>query len=361
MKHLLLALTALVGIFSVQSCKEDVDLIGEFTETAIIYGLLDKADTVHMIKINRAFIGPGNSLQIAQIPDSSYFKQVTATVTEVGGLNRVWTLQDTIIDNKDPNGVFYAPNQKLYYFETFTGQPLNEAAKYILNVSVNNGEFEITGETGLVSGITSTLSSQNTRFTFSDDPGKYVSTLIQVKTGNASIVNTSITVNYNEYIAGVPTKKSFNWVVGELESSATNLNETIAFNANGETFYNLMKSSCQAASPLVERRTVTSFDVRITGGSTDFYNYILVNKPSSSLAQTKPTFTNLTATNGHPVIGIFSSRFTFAFEKTMTVGTSSFLRALDKKSTSELCIGPITGLFFFCSDHPGDNGETYDC
>ena len=361
MKHLLTAFVALIGILSIQSCKEDVDLIGEFTETAIIYGLLDKADSVHMIKINRAFIGPGNSLQIAQIPDSSYFKQVTATVTEVGGLNRVWTLQYTIVDNKDPNGVFYAPNQKLYYFETLTSQPLDDNAKYILNVSVNNGEFEITGETNLVKGITSPLSSQNSRFTFADDPGEYVNTLIQVQTGNSAIVNTTITVNYNEYVGGVPTKNSFDWVVGEQESSATNLNEIITFSANGETFYNLVKADCQGTNPLIDRRTLTSFTVKITGGSADFYNYILVNKPSSSLAQSKPTFTNLTATNGHPVIGIFSSRFTYSFQKDMIVGSSSFLRALDKKSTSELCIGPITGAFFFCSDHPGDNAETYNC
>lgn len=361
MKHIFTALVALIGIFSIQSCKEEVDLIGEFQETAIIYGLLDQSEDVHMIKINRAFIGPGNSLQIAQIPDSSYFKQVTATVTEVGGLNRVWTLEDTIVDNKDPNGVFYAPNQKLYFFETDAAQPLDENAKYILNVSVNNGEFEITGETNLVKGITSPLSSQNSRFMFADDPGEYLSTLIQVQTGNSAIVNTTITVNYDEYIAGVITKKSFDWSVGEVEANAQNLSEIITFNAKGETFYNLVKASCQGASPLVDRRTITSFEVNITGGSSDFYNYILVNKPSSTLAQSKPSFTNLTATNDHPVIGIFSSRFTYSFEKFMVVGSSSFLRALDKKSTSELCIGPITGGFFFCSDHPGDNAETYNC
>ena len=49
-------------------------MIGDFKETAVVYGLLDQSDSVHYVKINRAFIGPGNSLEFAQIPDSNYFE-----------------------------------------------------------------------------------------------------------------------------------------------------------------------------------------------------------------------------------------------------------------------------------------------
>ena len=102
------------------SCNEKINYVGEFKETAVIYGLLDHADTIHFIKINRAFIGPGNALEIAQIPDSNYFDQVDATISEYmdGNLIRTWELRDTLIQNKDTNGVFYAPEQKVYYFKT---------------------------------------------------------------------------------------------------------------------------------------------------------------------------------------------------------------------------------------------------
>ncbi|MEY3270361.1 MAG: hypothetical protein RIS89_460, partial [Bacteroidota bacterium] len=33
----------------------------------------------------------------------------------------------------------------------------------------------------------------------------------------------------------------------------------------------------------------------------------------------------------------------------------AYIRAIDKKSTRELCNGPITGFYLFCSNHPGDN------
>ena len=96
------------------SCSEKIDLIGDFKETAVVYGLLDHSDSLHFIKITRAFIGPGNALEIAQIADSSYFDVVEATIEEIenGVVNRTWILRDTIIDNKDTNGVFYAEVRK---------------------------------------------------------------------------------------------------------------------------------------------------------------------------------------------------------------------------------------------------------
>ena len=102
------------------SCNDKIDLIGDFQETAVVYGLLDQSDSIHYIRINRAFIGPGNSLEFANIPDSNYFDQVDATITEYvnGNETRAWILNDTLVDNKDTNGIFYAPEQKLYYFTT---------------------------------------------------------------------------------------------------------------------------------------------------------------------------------------------------------------------------------------------------
>lgn len=353
------------AFFSFQSCNEDVNLVGDFEETAIVYGLLDQADSVHYVKITRAFIGPGDAIQIAAIPDSNYFDNVEATIKEyIGGtLQRTWTLNDTIVTNKDENGIFYAPEQKLYYFETPPSTPLNPTATYKLHIDVNNGAFEVTAETQLVTGMTCSASSQNFPFRFADNPGDYRSTAVGVTAGNSYQINTKLIANYVDWVGTAATSKSFTWNLGEFEVTP---NSTQNFLANGETFYNLMKSSCSAGSPAVTKRTFSSFDVIVTGGSEELYNYILVNKPSSSLAQTKPTYTNLTATNGHDVIGIFSSRQTLRINKPFYISPAqAYIRALDKKSTQELCQGSIVGPYLFCSNHPGDNvigsEEPYAC
>jgi hypothetical protein len=118
--------------------------------------------------------------------------------------------------------------------------------------------------------------------------------------------------------------------------------------------------------PLIDRRTLEGIEFVITGGHEELYNYMVVNAPSSSLSQSKPTYTNLTVSNDKRVVGIFSSRQTLKFYRPFfTNAAQAFVRAIDKKSTKELCQGPITGLLYFCSNHPGDNvvnqEEPYAC
>ncbi len=359
----LISLFALLFLFGslFTSCSEDIDILGDFEETAVIYGLLDKSDSIHYIKINRAFIGPGNSLQIAQIPDSSYFKQVTATVTEYvnGTQTKQWVLKDTLVNNKETNGVFYAPTQKLYYFKTSSSSPLDANAIYKLNVSVNNGLFEVEGQTSIVSGLATSADNQSFRFDFADDPGSYAQKGIAITVGNSYVINTSLKVNFKEIITSSndTTHSSYKWNLGE---SDVNPGGTKTFTVNGKQFYELMLANV-TNNPAINRRRMHSVEVIVTGGSQDLYNYMTVNQPSSSLAQNKPTFTNLSATNNHRVIGIFSSRMTYKIEKFFINPSNSSLRMMTQKSVAELCTGPITGGLSFCSQHPGDLTTSYTC
>jgi hypothetical protein len=112
----------------------------------------------------------------------------------------------------------------------------------------------------------------------------------------------------------------------------------------------------------VTQRRFRGMEIVITGGSEDLYNYILVNTPSSSLAQSKPVYTNLSVTEGYNSIGIFSSVQTVKTYRPFFVSAQqAFIRAIDKNSTIELCEGPITGLLQFCSDHPADLTESFTC
>mmetsp|Transcript_46485 Transcript_46485/g.61586 ORF Transcript_46485/g.61586 Transcript_46485/m.61586 type:complete len:382 (-) Transcript_46485:407-1552(-) len=373
---LFLLTTALLVAFGFNSCNEDIEVSASFTETAVVYGLLDQSESVHMIKITRAFIGPGNSLEISQIPDSNYFQNVSATITErlsTGSIGRTWTLYDTLVETKDTDGVFYAPEQRVYAFrtgssdnsDTPTQQLLLDNATYDLNIVINAGEsdeFEVSGSTDIVSGISTTTDSPNYQFKFATNSvstGEYVSSLINVTHGNSAVVNTSFVVDYKEYIGADSVIQSFNWTIGETE---VNTGFTTNFSASGESFYNLINSNCATGDPGVTRRNLEGITVKVVGGSSDLYNYILVNQPSSSIAQTKPTFTNLTATNDHPVLGIFSSRYTYTVYHPMS-STNQNTRCIDRNSTMELCIGPITGSRLFCSQQQLDivQGQPWAC
>jgi|APGre2960657404_1045060.scaffolds.fasta_scaffold11388_2 hypothetical protein len=342
------------------SCNEDVDLIGDFEETAVVHGLLDKSDSIHFIKINRAFIGPGNALEISQIPDSNEFQQVDATITEFvnGSQDRVWTLLDTLVENKDPNGVFYAPYQKMYYFKTTSTEPLNANAIYKLHISINGDDILIDGETEIVSGIGTSADGQTFRFDFVDDPGVYFEKGLSVSSGNSHIINATLEVKFFEYTApGVGALKSFKWNLGESEVEP---NGSKTFTMNGKTFYDLVLANI-TNNPSINQRKMYSIKVIATGGGEDLFNYMTVNAPSSTLAQSKPSFTNLSVNANHKVVGIFSSRYTHSIEKTYINPSNANLRMMATKSVEELCTGPITGNLFFCSQHIGDVLTSYYC
>lgn len=363
-------LTLFVALAFLASCNEKIDFQGAFKETVVVYGLLDQADSLHYIKVNRAFIGPGNALDIAQIPDSNYFEDVEVTVSEYldGNLNRTWILRDTVVSTKDTNGIFYAPEEKVYYFKTLpTGlnesiqvsndpqqSSLNRFAVYKLAVVVDGGKYTVNGETELVRGITSPATSQNFSFKFADDPAEYISTGVTASnTGTSYIINTNLAIEFYEYEGVNNSIKSFNWLLGEADVLP---NSSKTFTALGGTFYDLIKSNATDDNPSIDKRTFKGIWITITGGAEELYNYMVVNRPSSTIAQSKPSYTNLTVNNEGNVVGIFSSRQTLRVYKPFyTSPQQAFIRAIDKRSTRELCQGPITGTLFFCSNHPGDN------
>ena len=117
-KYLIIATAAISSMITMNSCKEDIDLVAGYKETAVVYGILDQSEKIHYIKIQRAFIGPGNSLDIAKIADSNYFENVEAKIVEYMNElpTKTWFLKDTLLENKNTDGAFFAPQQKLYYF-----------------------------------------------------------------------------------------------------------------------------------------------------------------------------------------------------------------------------------------------------
>jgi hypothetical protein len=46
-----------LGLVVLNSCNEKVKLVGNFQETAVVYGLLDQADSLHYIKITGLLLG----------------------------------------------------------------------------------------------------------------------------------------------------------------------------------------------------------------------------------------------------------------------------------------------------------------
>ena len=193
---------------------------------------------------------------------------------------------------------------------------------------MNGGEFEVDGSTPIVSGLTTTSANTTFSFKFAQSLGEYRSTTVTVNTGTgknkAAVINTKIEIGYEE-ITGIDTVlRSFDWDLGEQE---VGIDATKGFAAQGAVFYDLIARHIESNdNPICDKRNLAYLRLKIVGGGLDFYNYMVVNEPSTAIAQTKPTYTNLEASNGYSVIGIFSSTQTLDVIKPFQSSASQFVR-----------------------------------
>jgi hypothetical protein len=342
-----------LSIAFLTGCNTKFSVNGEYIEQPVVHFLLDQGQEFHFLKLNRTFLKEGNANEFAKVPELSYFDNVVATVKEIknGSTIRIWTLQDTIINNKK-EGAFYGPQQKLYFFKA---NDLDEDAIYRLNIDIDNGNHTVKGQTELVQGVGINYPQTNQSFNFADNNvplNGYKSTPITFSIGNGAVYKMQLRFDYREFTTSGQDDKSVLWNLGEVDG-ADLISSTSSIFASGEVFYDLLSRRIPVDAA-VTKRTVRGFEIVLTAGSADLQTYILTNEPTSSLAQNKPTYSNVEG-----ALGIFSSRVTV--KQTKPYFSPPATRSLNQNSTKELCKGPYTIALNFCSDIPTDNSTSYYC
>jgi hypothetical protein len=286
------------------SCEEDFSLNAPYKDITVIYGLIDPGQDTIFLKINKAFLGDGNVMEMAKIEDSSeYVNGLTAVIEEWenGSLMKSYNLDTVTIKNKE-EGIFYNPYQVIYYtpFEPVTSR------NYLLRVEVNNNV--ITAQTNLINDFSISKPSAGSKFimfrpgTSSDIDwtsakyGKRYEITIRIKYKEVFYDSNDTNYTYIDWSFG--TKKSVSDVGGE--------DMKVAYNNDG--FYSLLADQVPYSDPTqeanVKARYTNDVDFIIAVGGTDLNTYMEVNEPSNSIVQDRPEFTNIE--NG---TGIFSTRF----------------------------------------------------
>ncbi|MFI5206056.1 MAG: hypothetical protein ACHQVK_03875, partial [Candidatus Paceibacterales bacterium] len=269
-----------------------------------VYGLLNQSDTAQYIKINKAFLGPGNALQMAQVFDSiTYGNQITVQLEQWKSGSKVTTItlsKDSSIAK--PAGIFSYPKQILYK----TKAALDEASQYNLVITNNATHNIITGSTQMISSFPiSKPFSASINFTNTVNPF-----VIEWQSAvNGKIYGLTLRFHYLEEdkTTAVVTPKYIDWVFGNQTSLSTLGGETMSVDFMGEAFYQYLQYKIPVDGN-VKRYLPTSgshIDFIFSVGTSDLNTYILVSQPSTGIIQEKPQYTNLK--NG---FGLFSSRYT---------------------------------------------------
>lgn len=308
MRYLKFVLIALLLIPVLYSCNNKLNVNANWKDITVVYGLLSQNDDTAFLKISKAFLGPGNAMQYAKIPDSSTYPSNLSVKIEAwsgGNLVNTYTFDTLTIHTKQAgDSIFYFPNQMVYYCHT---GHLDQSYTYRLKI--------IHLKTGVVDSATTTLVHN-----FSvDTPDPYMKEIDFIPGGFFRVkfeqayggkrYQLAIRFHYLETTGSGSKPKTVDWLVfndlevtNPFDPGAAAVDQSFS----SDVFYTILKANIKTlrADPSVSSRSAQYVDFIFSVASDDLNTYMNASEPSNSIIQERPSFSNIY--NG---IGLFSSRF----------------------------------------------------
>jgi hypothetical protein len=326
------------------ACSTEVELNAPYKSTTVVFGLLDAQADTQWIKINRTFVGEGNNLLYAQIRDSSEYKWeefnrivVQKIVNE--DVDAEYELSAIEVSNKNVNGIFYAPEQTLYYFKT-PGGGLDEDAIYRLVIDFVDRP-DVSAETDLVrasemrfvqpaQGVAGGLPAGTVGMVSSaseDDINFNDEALLKwVKPAGAEAFFATMNFNFTEIRTDgtlVPKQVTFNLGSPSDENVTEGANVDLRF--NGEAFFAFLPTVIPTSPEVVRRQIGISvdnitrcFDIEISAANSSLKRYLDANAPVTGLIQERPTLSNISGG-----LGLFASRAVIRLNSIPVISSSA--------------------------------------
>lgn len=303
----LFSVFALMLLFN--ACTTDVDLYTDYKDITVVYGLLDPGKDTNYVKINKAFLGPGNAFDIALIADScNYPNKLDAKIIEYRApasgnnfqVSRTYDLDTLTVHNKEL-GTFYAPDQLVY----FTDQKIrsnNDQYKYKYMLQIDRGDTLLTAETDIVGGELFMIDPKPLGFSAETGTVKWY------PCPNAAVYEVVINFYFTEVGPNNDSvRRCMPWSLGtRAAADITEDHGKMVYNYKSSMFYASLASFLGNDTLKNVDRIVSDYclGVSVSAGGEELYNFITVNGPSSSIVQTIPEYTNISS-GGY---GVFSSR-----------------------------------------------------
>ena len=324
------------------ACETEVDLNAPYKNTTVIFGLLDPdfngdnqisvLDT-QWIKINKTFLGEGDNNAYAAVRDSSEYTDddfVSKVVERIvdGEVVAEYELVSTTVSNRQLNGIFYGPEQTMYYFVP-AAPGLDQNSDYRIVLNFKDGR-EVSATTKVVSynSFSWLTPQQNATFilaSVSTNGGFNYTSEVAIRWNaatNANVYDARLRFHYTEMVyenadwSGAPvsvTPKSLDYYLGSVSDDEITTGQLLKITFDGRAFFSFLQNNLVADQRIrrvigtydTQQQRTECFDVMLTMGNNDLKSYIEVNSPSTGVVQERPIYTNVN--NG---IGLFASRGT---------------------------------------------------
>lgn len=356
-------------------CSTEVDLTAPYDSIPVVYGLLEVDADTQWVKINRTWLGDGNQLVAAQIPDSSEYPEgsVMAKIVElipsesgeiVGNelaTGVEWMLQDTVLENKSTDGIFFGPSQRVYY-ASMSERALREDRWYRLEALLPDGS-ELKATTTMVQSSAGSierpppnLSSYQMGFASVNPDGSatYPSFPFRwTSAPGASRYAASLKVNFQERfyaddeltLLDSVRDRTISLSLGTRQLNNPNNTQTLEESFSGERFYSELATRLEV-NPRIRRvlgyydgdtQIERALDFELQVANQDLAIYLDVNESTNSIVQERPLWTNVQGG-----IGLWASR------TTLGVYNLGYL----KQTMQHLQEGDLTAALNFCSPSP---------
>ena len=294
-----------VFAFLFYSCDNEFDVNASWEEVMVVYGLLNPAEEQQYIRVNKAYLGEGNALDMASVSDSIQYNNTDLEVsvsTQINGEVINILFHDTIIE-KD-TGLFAIDNNIIY--TAFIPEDINFFSSnrtYTLNITNVITNNTINANTDVIDDFSFSAFNPSYKFGFynpsiidSDSSQFLTKTLSWNQFPNGIIYQLTLKFNYLEN--GVENSLSWQQPINNYQGGA------MSAKLEGARFFSFLRSQLEYSESVV--REYVDLDLIMTVGTSDLATYINLNEPLTGIVQQRPEFTNI-----HNGLGIFSSRYVY--------------------------------------------------
>ena len=332
-KYFLVGVSALLAL---PGCEEDFDVAAPYKDITVVYGFMDKLDTVHYIRVQKAFLVERKcAIDMAKEADSSFYKDITVKMQEVSDkgvvVEQVLSRVDLNLEGSTKNppansqGFFTSPSWG-YRYE----RHLDHFKLYRLIIA-NNVTGRIDSSELLTIVNSDTARGNNNNFYISDFTKPLELDFARTSTGfeytlrgtmpkNGYAAEGKVRFNYLEKNTATNTeeRKSVEYVFDEKQYPETT---TFILKTANRTLHSFLVDAIGPAPANVERY-MGKCDITIYAVNRALYNYKEINRAQSGGLtgdQVKPLFTNM---RGGNALGLIGSR-TYRYYEGATISSNT--------------------------------------
>ena len=307
-KTFTIGLICAVASILLSQCR-DIELMADYKDITISYGILNVNDDIHYFKIYRGFLTNGNANEAAGVWDNIYYPvdsiEVRLEEYRNGKIVRSAVLDTTTAIPREP-GYFPNPKQLLYYSDW----KLDKDAVYRLVIHRLTSGDEVYAETLMVGDLEITNPKYNWNMNLEQN---YTIKFYQAE--NAAMYDVYLTFYYIEVDNGtgvIEHKQLSKRLNGDYIRAATS--SEVTFNSFiPKTFFTTIIQAIET-NPSVTRY-IDAIDgnpyrcIRLTvwAGDQNYLMYREVATPSSSVVQNSLEYTNFISEN-ESAYGLLGSR-----------------------------------------------------